>query len=606
MRPKLLPILLAALLLLLLSISSSVDAQEGIQVTVAYNNVNVRAAPDPNAPLLGQLHFEATVTALSREDLPDNGGIWVYISGDGLQGWVLSTFLNFPTGIFAENLPVTNELVVEVEGVASVNPNGSIQAYVFSPDAEIGQLNVRLYPNIRSNTIAHLRGGSLISVHFQTTNPIDGDVWLYVTFERIVGWVSADHVSFLPGFSIEQVPLSDVGNTSLAFPPTTEASVQATVNTQELNVRDEPAITAAILGKLGNGATVTIAYREDFPNDETWVYISAPDGLSGWVLSDLLNLPTETDLQSLPINYGPTIPSGAIVAQTRIYSNTTLQTPIYSDGARNADVIGYAPPGALILIQGEEDTLNRGGWVYGTWIRGNLTGWFDRVALIYPSGVRTYEVNHDTGLYEIPQIGNISVLQQPIGRHHRRLDYTPLPIFPEPIPSQGYMLLPCNCYIVRAEPNENSPLIILLRDHPPQYLDVFVVHGRTEDARWLYVTYPEDTSIGGWITTRWEFQYVRGFNRRNVPVIPALANPPLPAARPAIDSLSATTVRPLVIDLETLPTGTSLTVVGRDLFNWSFKVIVNGHEGWLRRDELSINGDFTLLPVLSHSGLGPY
>lgn len=590
----------------MLSVIPTTKAQEGVQAIVAYDNVNVRAAPDPNAPLLGQLRFESTVTAHSREDLPDNGGIWVYVSGDGLEGWVLSTYLSFPSGVFAENLVVTNDLVVETDLAPSANTDGSINAYVFSPDTESGQLNVRLNPGTWSYTIGRLRGGTGVTAHFRTVSPKDGDIWIYITSQHMAGWVHSDYLSFPYGLNVEQLPVSDIADPSLAFPPVTEANIQATVNETELDVYTEPGIHAPIAGQLVAGTNVTVAYREDFTRQPTWVYITAPDGLHGWVAVEHLDFPANISIENLPVGYGPDIPSGIVVAQVRTYSDPDLYSGLYQNPVQDAVRIGDLPQGALVIVHGEEDAWRTGQWVYVTWVHGNLTGWLGRDSLNYPPGVSAYSVNWARGQSENPQISNASVLDQPRGLHHRYQRYRPAALFPEPIPSQGYIVLPCNCYTVRAVPDRSAPTIFLYYTHRPRYMDAFVVYGRTEDGEWLYVSYPNDPSLSGWITDRWEFRNVRGFNRMDVPIIPAIANPPLPPARPALESVPATMVRPLIVDSQTLPAGSAVTVVGRDLFSWSFKVVVNGHEGWLRRDELTIQGDYTLLPVLSHSGLGNY
>ena len=81
-------------------------AQDGIQATVAYNNVNVREAPDSAADSVGQLGYQTSMTVHSREDMLGNGGMWVYVTQDALSGWVLSSLLRFPADFTIEQLPV--------------------------------------------------------------------------------------------------------------------------------------------------------------------------------------------------------------------------------------------------------------------------------------------------------------------------------------------------------------------------------------------------------------------------------------------------------------------------------------------------------------------
>lgn len=596
---------IAVALLVIIAVSTmmpTTHAQEGIQVIVAYDNVNVRAAPDANAPLLGQLHFESTVTAHSREDLPDNGGIWVYISGEGLQGWVLSTYLAFPTGVFAERLPVTNDLVVQPNHAFEFQ--GSIKATVIS----IASLNVRVAPGNRTTILDRLPNGTVVTVFYRNAEEVDTNIWVFIRFGRLEGWVYAQYLEFVTEFNLSDLPVFDATQPISSLPQATQIDIPATVNTFELNVRREPGIGAEVLGKLTQGNPVIAHYREDIGNTSygidagaatnatsdrnVWVYITA-NALIGWVNAHFLDFPPDFELDQLSVGYGPNIAHDAIVAQIP----SRYSVPIRANPGYNAVVIGYAPPSALLVVNAQEDIrIIRSIWVNATWVNGGQTGWFEFESLQFPIGVlrplsgRRY----GSGIWEL---GTAVVLQQP--------DF----LLPEPLMGQGFVIATCpSCNLtgfdlgVHIEPSDASPVITYMV-YGDATRAIVAVHGRTESGDWFYISEVYG-AFSGWVKAR----YINTpLNQMTIPVLAPIANPDLPPAREPLFEIPASIKRPLAIPVgettEVLPAGTLVMVLGRDLYNRSFKISVNGQEGWLYREELNIDGDISRLPILSRYGI---
>jgi hypothetical protein len=93
------------MLLLMAIIAPLANAQGSVDATITSDNLNVRRTP--NGEVVGTLNSNTTVRVTAREDQQGNGGIWVLVSGGGVEGWVLSEFVQFPSGFVMESLPVS-------------------------------------------------------------------------------------------------------------------------------------------------------------------------------------------------------------------------------------------------------------------------------------------------------------------------------------------------------------------------------------------------------------------------------------------------------------------------------------------------------------------
>lgn len=191
MRTKLILLLLIVINLIPLTV---VHAQDGgsIQATVAVSSLNVRAEPSTTREIVGTLTQDTIVTVYGSEVLKNNGGVWVYISADGLAGWVLSEYLTFPAGINRGELPIYYGL--------------DIPQYTFIAQASQRE-DLPLYaePTTIAATLALVPSGSLMAV--QVTPDAATDDWGYIRYENgfvyvtwlkggASGWFLADRIHY--------------------------------------------------------------------------------------------------------------------------------------------------------------------------------------------------------------------------------------------------------------------------------------------------------------------------------------------------------------------------------------------------------------------------
>lgn len=166
-------------------------AQDGVQARVQVAGLNVRALPGTDAARVGSFPLDAMVTVTGREDILGNGGIWVYAALEGgATGWVLSDFLEFPSGFDVNSLSI-----IAAEGVAGA---GGVP---ISSDALAGfttnPVNFRAGPGTTHAIIRGLAAGTAFSAIARNGNNtwfkavVGGqEGWLYYTLVEINGDVN--------------------------------------------------------------------------------------------------------------------------------------------------------------------------------------------------------------------------------------------------------------------------------------------------------------------------------------------------------------------------------------------------------------------------------
>ncbi len=257
-------------------------AQDGIQAIVAYDNVNVRVAPDSASDSVGQLRYETSVTVHSREDMLGNGGMWVYVTQDALAGWVLSSLLRFPSDFTIEQLPVVSEIEVPH---SPLDPDGSIQATVDTPGRG-GQVNIRAEPSMRSIILDRFSHGTIVTVHYRSPD----SAWYYINRDRMEGWVHGDYLAFSYGFDPAQLP---VWQRQTVFDEPIIAEVA-----REVSIRLKPSRYATSLVSVPSGTQLLVQGQEDLThNGGLWVFVTWQEaGVSGWVYYSFLRYPTGVQL----------------------------------------------------------------------------------------------------------------------------------------------------------------------------------------------------------------------------------------------------------------------------------------------------------------------
>ena len=124
------------------------------------------------------------------------------------------------------------------------------------------RVNLRTGPSIAYPSIAQLVRGQQVTILGYSGN------WAQVRVsDTLTGWVNSQYVAVI-------VP-----------PPanaTPSGSYNAIVNAVSLNVRSGPSTFYGVIGKLTSGTAVNLVGRTA---DNTWVVVTAPGGLQGWVSS---------------------------------------------------------------------------------------------------------------------------------------------------------------------------------------------------------------------------------------------------------------------------------------------------------------------------------
>ena len=158
-----------------------------------------------------------------------------------------------------------------------------------------------------------------------------------------------------------------------------ESSVQASVATDLLNVRQTPSTGVAVVNQLALGAVVTVSGREDIPNNGgSWVYVTPSDGsASGWVLARYLDFPGEYNIGVLPVvsaqggtstNAPASIVSGSLPAGIQ---GTTGDLANFRTGPElTYEIIRTLQPNTPLILLGQNES--------GVWINaavGSETGW---------------------------------------------------------------------------------------------------------------------------------------------------------------------------------------------------------------------------------------
>jgi uncharacterized protein YgiM (DUF1202 family) len=125
---------------------------------------------------------------------------------------------------------------------------------------------------------------------------------------NVVGWVN-------PAYLISSVPVASLPVVDAAVPPA-PGGPTAAVATGALNVRSGPDVGFPVLTVVTQGQALALLGRN---SASTWAYVTAPNGVKGWVNASLIT-PT-VPISSLPIteNVIPTpapLPTGTAVPPT--------------------------------------------------------------------------------------------------------------------------------------------------------------------------------------------------------------------------------------------------------------------------------------------------
>ena len=195
------------LCLLFIAFGISTVAQDDVRARVAVYELNIRDDYNDNGQVIGVYTQGMILNVLGREDEPGNGGIWMYVApvGGGMDGWVLSAYLEFDEGFILSSVPImtAQSAVVPEVSVEETAPETEVEAELTNVDGLIGStrdvVNLRSGPGTGFDVISILqvsetvvfigRNQSGTWLQAITTGGLQG--WLSYTFVNVDGNVSA-------------------------------------------------------------------------------------------------------------------------------------------------------------------------------------------------------------------------------------------------------------------------------------------------------------------------------------------------------------------------------------------------------------------------------
>lgn len=246
--------------------SASPAAQAGNGTIGNASFVNMRSGAGVGYPIVTRLGAGAFLTLYSRN--ADASWVEVSIAG-GVRGWVNARYVVSATPI--ASLPVSTPTTVS---------NAVVNAFF---------LNVRSGPSAGFGVVGRLSRGEAVSL---VGRVLDNSWVEIVTGAGVRGWVNASYVT--PNILLSSLPISGNATGVPTQPPPPNASPTG-VATANLNVRALPGLYGAIIGRVGQGQSVSMLGRDLYG---AWILIQAPGGFTGWVsatyimpYSPIANLP---------------------------------------------------------------------------------------------------------------------------------------------------------------------------------------------------------------------------------------------------------------------------------------------------------------------------
>lgn len=167
---------------------TSVPAQNtGTTAVVNTSRLNVRNAPDTNAPILIKINRNESYPVVGA-----NGDkSWYQINVNGVVGWVFARFVNVSGN---PTVPVTN-----------TGGNNLAQPVDTGIDVTaLATVNIRSGPSTRQAILGKMAFQSKARIVGRTSN----NSWWQVNYGGLVGWVSSTFAQITPGSEIGKIPVT--------------------------------------------------------------------------------------------------------------------------------------------------------------------------------------------------------------------------------------------------------------------------------------------------------------------------------------------------------------------------------------------------------------
>lgn len=325
------------------SVTANFSPSASNRTTFIQSNVtqlNVRSAPNQTSAVMQKINPDKSYPLLQRD------GQWVKIQLSPSQtGWVAGWLVKETSS--SQNSALTASVVGKTRTLPT-------DAQVYST------------PDLQSPTIGMIGKGDSITVEQELGG------WQKITYDGQPGWITTN--SALPAVN-KPVPSGNSGNNA-------SASV-AKVNASNVNLRSQPTTNSSVVGKLGQGDTLTILSRQG-----EWLQVKTPKQQQGWVAGWLVaQSPSE----------GDHVPSASIPSETSPSSTTPQvtilnpETNVRSGPGTTHQIVGRVQTGERYPILSTEGEWYRIQLTDGT--TGYIAGW-----LVNAEGEGTQNIVHGDAL----------------------------------------------------------------------------------------------------------------------------------------------------------------------------------------------------------------
>lgn len=186
--------------------------------------------------------------------------------------------------------------------------------------------------------LAHLEAGTPVTVLAGPITGDDGNLWYCIDADGTTGYLFAAYLAPAAEVSAATAATDNGGQSS-------EAKVVAGTGGEGLRLRDGADLSAAVLGVVPEGTTVTLTGAPRLNGGQAW-YPASYDGLTGWLAADYLGAASNgvapaTDQQSLALTIGEHVAVGSTGGW-----DLRLRAAVGLD----ADTIAAAPEGTVLRI----------------------------------------------------------------------------------------------------------------------------------------------------------------------------------------------------------------------------------------------------------------